>query len=71
MCKIRLRGKYQNITLLNIHAPTEEAISEKKEEFYDIMESEWEKIAQYDFNLRRTIIGSKVTQDVVFLFVTC
>lgn len=33
LCYIRLSGKYQKITFINIHAPTEEAKLEDKEDF--------------------------------------
>lgn len=47
MCRIRIRGRYQKIRLINIHAPTEDAALEVKEE-------ELEKIPKHD---KKIIIG--------------
>jgi len=33
--KLRIKGKYNNITLINVYAPTEDHTKETKEEFYD------------------------------------
>jgi exonuclease III len=35
ICKLRLKGKYNNITLINVYAPTEVHTEEIKELFYD------------------------------------
>lgn len=35
MCTLRIRGKFFNYTLINVHAPTEEKQSEVKDIFYD------------------------------------
>jgi exonuclease III len=34
ICTLRLKGKFHNITVINVHAPTEEKIGEK-DTFYD------------------------------------
>jgi len=35
LCKLRIKGKYNNITLINVYAPTEDHIEEPKEQVYD------------------------------------
>ena len=35
MCRIRIKGKYRKIIIINIHAPTEDLKMENKEEFYN------------------------------------
>ena len=35
LCKQRIKGKCNNITLINVYAPTEDHTEETKEQFYD------------------------------------
>jgi len=35
LCKLQLKGKYNNNTLINVYAPTEDHTEEIKEQFYD------------------------------------
>ena len=42
MCRIELQGE-TNLSILNIHAPTEEKPKEVKEEFYEKLENEYNK----------------------------
>ena len=38
LCKLRMKGKYNNITLINVYAPNEDHTEETKEQFYDNLE---------------------------------
>jgi exonuclease III len=35
ICKLRIKGKFHNMTLVNIYAPTEDKEEEIKEQFYE------------------------------------
>ena len=35
MCKVRIKGKFCNTTLINTYAPTESATEEQQEQFYE------------------------------------
>ena len=48
LCKLRLRGKFRNITLLSTYAPTEDSSDTLKDEFYDQLSRECEKAHKYD-----------------------
>ena len=48
LCKIRIKGKYNNITLINVYAPTEDHTEETKEEFYDNLEYLLDKTPKSD-----------------------
>jgi len=43
LCKLRIKGKYNNITLINVYAPTEDHTEETKEHFYDNLSTCWTK----------------------------
>jgi exonuclease III len=48
LCKLRLRGKFRNKTLISTHAPTEDSPDTTKDEFYDQLSQECVKASKYD-----------------------
>lgn len=48
MCKIRLRGRFRNVSIISAYAPTEEASDDEKITFYDRLDRECSKIPRYD-----------------------
>jgi exonuclease III len=44
LCKLRVKGKYNNITLINAYAPTEDKTEEIKEQSYDDLQSIVDKV---------------------------
>ena len=39
LCKIRIKSKYNNITMINMYAPTEDKVDAEKEKFYDDLQT--------------------------------
>jgi len=54
LCKLRVKGKYNNITLINAYAPTEDKTEEVKEQFYDDLQYTVDKVPKSDLI---TILG--------------
>jgi exonuclease III len=48
MCRIRLKGRSRNITVISIHAPAEEKEEFPKEDFYDKIDRLYNNIQKYD-----------------------
>jgi exonuclease III len=48
ICKLRLKGKFNNLTLISVYAPTEGSKEEKVEVFYNSLERTCESINNYD-----------------------
>lgn len=51
ICRLRLRGKFRNTTIVNAHAPTEEKEDIIKEQFYDDLEKVCCAVPKYDLML--------------------
>ena len=48
MCKLRIRGKFYNLTLISAYAPTEDAQDEVKEQFYEELNISLEQSPKHD-----------------------
>ena len=48
LCKLRIKGKYNNITLINVYAPTEDNTEETKEQLYDNLQYLLDKTPKND-----------------------
>ncbi|PSN51671.1 hypothetical protein C0J52_09600 [Blattella germanica] len=51
ICKIRLKTSFYNITMVSVHAPTEEKELDVKEEFYAHLERVTDSIPNYDMKI--------------------
>lgn len=51
LCVLRIKGRFQNISIVNCHAPTEESTDVSKDQFYDELETAFGAIPAYDVKL--------------------
>uniref|UniRef100_A0A8D8X0K2 Craniofacial development protein 2 n=1 Tax=Cacopsylla melanoneura TaxID=428564 RepID=A0A8D8X0K2_9HEMI len=69
ICKIRLKGNFRNISIISVHAPTEEKSEEEKETFYDELDRTVSQVPKYDITLImgdfNAQIGNKENQEEV------
>jgi exonuclease III len=54
ICKLRVKGKFHNITLINIYAPTEDKEEDIKEQFYEELQRVQGRVPKHDLT---TILG--------------
>jgi hypothetical protein len=59
-----LRGRWCNIIVLNVHAPTEDKIDDIKDRFYEELESVLDKFPKYHKNLLGDINAKVVREDI-------
>lgn len=51
MCYLWIRGKFINISLINIHAPTEDKNDDIKDEFFEKLENVYDSLPRYDMKI--------------------
>jgi hypothetical protein len=63
LCKLRLRGKFRNITLILTYGPTEDSPDAIKDEFYDQLSQESEKGRMYDILILLGDFNAKISRE--------
>jgi len=51
MCKIRIKVRYHNYSLFRVYVPIAEKDTYEKEDFYDLLEKEYDKRPWHDIKL--------------------
>ncbi|XP_013175481.1 PREDICTED: uncharacterized protein LOC106123612 [Papilio xuthus] len=67
LCTIRIKGKFHNYTIVNVHAPTEETDDEQKERFYTELEDLCTMIPKGDIKMIVGDFNAKLGREQTFL----
>lgn len=63
---LRLKGRFTNITIITLYAPTEEAEDEEKDTFYEILEEVINNTPGYDMKLIVGDANAKVGREIIW-----
>jgi predicted Fe-S protein YdhL (DUF1289 family) len=66
LCKIRIRGRYRKISIINVHCPTEEKEYEEKEKFYEEIEKVYNGIPKYDVKMIIGDFNAKIGKEEIY-----
>lgn len=66
MCTLRLKGGHRKITIINVHAPTEEQNIEVKECYYETLDKICDGVSKHDCKLVMGDWNAKVGQEEIY-----
>ena len=66
MCTLRIRGKFFNYTLINVHAPTEEKQIEDKDIFYEKLVRVYDEAPKRDIKIILGDLNAKVGREPMY-----
>ena len=67
---LRLKGKFHNITLINVHVSTEEKMEEEKDKFYDHLQKTYDTAPKHDTVMVLGDLNTKIGKEKSFESVT-
>jgi len=66
ICKLRVKGKFYYITIINIYAPTEDKEEEIKEKFYVELQKTQDTVPKHDVTVILGDMNAKLGKEKVF-----
>ncbi|XP_055380697.1 craniofacial development protein 2-like [Condylostylus longicornis] len=63
ICYMRLKGKFQNMSFMVVHAPTEDAEEQIKDDFYDTLGNFCNRISRHDIIILLGDFNAKIGQE--------
>jgi exonuclease III len=66
VCKLRVKGKFHNMTLINIYAPTEDKEEEIKEQFYEELQRTQDRLPKHYLIIIFGDMNAKLGKEKVF-----
>lgn len=69
MCRIRIRGRYQKIQILNVPAPTE-VKDETKNQVYELLERKLKQLSTYDIKIILGNMNAQVGKEQIYKWLT-
>lgn len=70
MCKLRIKGKYHNISLICVHAPTEDSDNTVKEQFFEDLQRIQDRIPKHDATVLLGDMNAKIGLEDAYSSVT-
>uniref|UniRef100_A0A8D9F872 Craniofacial development protein 2 n=1 Tax=Cacopsylla melanoneura TaxID=428564 RepID=A0A8D9F872_9HEMI len=64
---IQLKGKFNDIFIINVHAPTEDASTENKDEYYEILEELYSQLPNYATKLIIGDFNAKIGKEDIYI----
>jgi len=69
ICTLRIKGKFHNITFVNVYAPTEDTEDEIVDEFYETLQSVCEEIPKHDAIITLGDFNAKLGKEQLYIYV--
>lgn len=63
LCVLRIKERFLNISLINVHAPTEDKPEVEKDEFYSDLEEAYNKCPKNDIKIIVGDLNAKISRE--------
>ena len=66
LCKLRIKGKFNYLSVISVHTPTEEKTDEEKGKFYEDLQVVHNKIPKHDIIIILGDLNAKIGKEDIY-----